>query len=72
MSDLAEQDKIDPDIEYSVTETAVFLGISKRHVRRLAASGDLESRRLTLAPRSPRRINGHSILAFLKARQESD
>ena len=69
MSDLTEQNEISPDIEYSVTETAVFLGISKRHVRRLAASGDLESRRLTLAPRSPRRIYGYSILEFLEARQ---
>lgn len=69
MSNLAESDRINPEGEYSVTETAAFLGISGRHVRRLADAGDLESRRLTLAPRSPRRISGRSILAFLDARK---
>ncbi len=70
MSDLTEENKIDPKAEYSVTQTAVFIGISSRHVRRLADAGQLKSRRLTLSPRSPRRIYGYSILEFLDARLE--
>ncbi len=72
MSDSSGKQELDPKREYSVTETAVFVGVSRRHVRRLTDAGYLEGYRLSPAPGSTRRIYGHSIIAFLEARKNQN
>ncbi len=69
MSEKSLESQIDPEQEYSVTETAAVVGVTTRHVRRLMDAGALEGYRTSTLSRSRRRIYGSSILAFLKARK---
>lgn len=71
MSHMTQQEKIDPDKDYSTAETAEFVGITPRHIRRLVDDNFFEGAyQQTPIAGSPLRIPGSAIITFLEARKK--